>query len=106
MSPISKVIPLSAALLAGAAYAQPAPRPEAAPGPTTPAPKAPQTCPMMNGQRMMNGRSMGAHMQSGHMVDKDGKAIAGGMMGPHGMMCVPQSPGGAAQDKAAPKAGK
>jgi hypothetical protein len=106
MSSMFKALPLIAALAASAAYAQPAPRADAPPGSTPTPPQAVQNCPMMNGQRMMNGQAMGAHMQGGHMVDKDGKPIVGGMMGPNGMMCVPQASANAQPGKAAPKADK
>jgi hypothetical protein len=96
---------LLAAFAASAALAQADPHhPDAAPAaPAKPA--GPQkSCPMMNGQAMMNGAAMGAHMQNGHMVDKDGKTIMGGMMGPNGMMCVPQASADAVPGKATPKA--
>ena len=110
MSLIFKALPLMAALAAGAAYAQPAPRTDVPPVATAPAKpgasQLPQNCPMMNGQAMMNGSAMGAHMQNGHMVDKDGKFIMGGMMGQNGMMCVPQASANAQSSKPAPKADK
>jgi hypothetical protein len=104
-----KALPLMAVLAASAAYAQPAPRADAPPG-TVPTPAKPgvpgayQNCPMFNGQTMMNGQAMGAHMQNGRMVDKDGKPIVGGMMGPNGMMCVPQASANTQLGKVAPKA--
>jgi hypothetical protein len=106
-----KALPLMAVLAASAAYAQPTPGADTPPGkPPTPAqPGAPgvsQSCPMFNGQRMMNGQAMGAHMLNGHMVDKDGKSIMGGMMGPNGMMCVPQAATSTQSGKTAPKADK
>jgi hypothetical protein len=110
MSLMFKTLSLTAALAAGAAYAQPAPRADVPPGTTAIAPakpgaaQGPQNCPMVNGQTMMNGQAMGAHMQNGHMVDKDGKPIMGGMMGPNGVMCVPQASANAQPGKAAPKA--
>ena len=107
MSPMLKTLPLMAALFAGAAYAQPAPSAAPTPAPAKPgAPQVAQSCPMMNGQTMMNGQAMGAHMQNGHMVDKDGKPIIGGMMGPNGAMCVPQASANTQPGKAAPKADK
>lgn len=103
--------PVLASLLASAALAQPRPHDDHQPGAAAQAPAkpgaAPQTaqgCPMMNGQMMMNGQAMGAHMQNGHMVDKDGKTIMGGMMGPNGMMCVPHASANTQPGKAAPKA--
>jgi hypothetical protein len=105
MSPMFKALPLMAALTASAAYAQPAPSGPPAPAPAQPgAPQAAQNCPMMNGQRMMSGQAIGAHMLNGHMVDKDGKPIVGGMMGANGMPCVPQASANAQPGKAAPKA--
>ena len=107
MSSMFKALPLMAALAASAAYAQPAARADAPPGaPAAPTPQAAQNCPMVNGQRMMSGQAMGAHMQNGHMVDKDGKPIVGGMMGTHGMPCVPQASANAQPGKAAPKPDK
>jgi len=108
MSSMFKALPLMAALAASAAYAQPAPRADAPPAaaPAPAAPQAAQNCPMVNGQRMMSGQAMGAHMQNGHMVDKDGKPIAGGMMGANGMPCVPQASANAQPSKPAPKADK
>jgi hypothetical protein len=106
MSPILKALPLVTLMAAGAAYAQPASPPAAPAKPDAPAQGA-QNCPMANGQRMMSGRGMGAHMQNGHMVDKDGKTIMGGMMGPNGMPCVPQTAQQNAQPgKTPPKADK
>lgn len=106
MSLMFKALPLMAALAAGAAYVQPAPSGAPSPAPTKPAAPAQgvQNCPMVNGHAMMSGQAMGAHMQDGHMVDKDGKLIMGGMMGPHGMMCVPQASANAQPPKAPPKA--
>jgi hypothetical protein len=100
-----KTLPLMALLAAGAAYAQPSPSGPPAPAPAKPGAAA-LNCPMVNGQAMMNGQAMGAHMQNGHMVDKDGKPIVGGMMGPNGMMCVPQASANAQPGKVPPKADK
>ena len=102
MSVFAKVFGASAAALAAsAALAQTAPpaKPDSTPQPS-------QGCPMANGQAMMNGSAMGAHMQNGHRVDKDGKPIAGGMMGRNGMPCVPRTAANAQPGKAAPKADK
>lgn len=112
MSPMFKAFPVMVLLAGGAAYAQPDAHADHRPGGTAPAPATPSTppaaqnCPRMNGQMMMNGQAMGAHMQNGHMVDKDGKTIMGGMMGPNGMMCVPQASANPQPGPAAPKAAK
>jgi hypothetical protein len=107
MSLMFKALPMVAALAASAAFAQPAPGANVLSGPTAPAKPGgsplPQNCPMVNGQAMMNGSVMGAHMQNGHMLDKDGKPILGGMMGPNGAICVPQASANAQPGKAAPK---
>jgi hypothetical protein len=104
---------LFAALAAPAALAQADPHaghhpgaaaPEAAPARPDGAAPSTQGCPMMNGRMMLNGSAMGAHMQNGHMVDKDGRTIMGGTMGPNGMMCVPQASANAQPRKAPPKA--
>lgn len=110
----AKLLPLLAAFAASAAFAQADPHaghhpagdaPQAAaPAKPDAAPQMAQGCPMMNGQMMMNAQAMGAHMQNGHMVDKDGKTIMGGMMGPNGMMCMPQASANAQPGQAAPKA--
>jgi hypothetical protein len=104
MSLMLKALPLMAALAAGAAYAQPAPPATPTPAPAKPGAPGAQTCPMVNGHMMMSGQAMGAHMQAGHMVDKDGKLIMGGMMGPNGMMCVPQASANTQPPKTPPKA--
>jgi hypothetical protein len=101
-----KALPLIAALAGTAAYAQNAPGAATPPAAQPDSTQAAGGCPMRNGQRMMNGQAMGAHMQNGRMVDKDGKPIMGGMMGPKGMMCVPMASASAQPGKAAPKAEK
>ena len=108
MSMFAKVLCASAAALAGsAALAQTSPAPSSAsPGKPDAAPQASYGCPMTNGQAMMNGTAMGAHMQNGRMVDKDGKPIVGGMMGQNGMPCVPRTAAITPPVKAAPKADK
>ena len=115
MSRFAPALALSLAFVASAALAQADPHaghhpdaagPQAAPAkPDASGPSA-QGCPMMNGQMMMNASAMGAHMQNGHMVDKDGKTIMGGMMGPGGTMCMPQAAQTTQPGKAAPKADK
>jgi hypothetical protein len=110
----AKYLPLLAAFAASAAFAQADPHAghhpagdaaqAAAPAKPDAAPQMAQSCPMMNGQMMMNGQPMGAHMQSGHMVDKDGKPIMGGMMGPNGMMCMPKASANAPSGNPAPEA--
>lgn len=112
MSPRYTALAMGAALATGVAHAQTTPRSDVPPGAASPAPttpgasQGPQNCPMMNGRVMLNGSAMGAHMQNGHMVDKDGKPIMGGMMGPKGIMCVPQASATPQAGKVPPKADK